>query len=131
MTVSGVVGLPDVALGVFLFWWLRAFVLTQLVELGVGTLMLLGEEASVLRRTGALFTASLLTHPVLWFIAPFLFESYDTYVVVSEVTITLVESVVLWRLVPTRTFWQALLTSAVMNGSSIVAGIIAEPFFYA
>ena len=124
------VGLPDVALSVFLVWWLRAFVLTQVVEISVGMCLLGGEEASRRRRAGVLFTATLVTHPVLWFVAPFLFESYETYVVVSEVTITLVEAVVLWRLLPTRTVWQALFTSAVMNGCSIIAGMIAEPFFY-
>ena len=115
--------------------WLRAFLMTQVVEVSVGWLLLW--LISRVRRdavsfspvfiTFALLMASALTHPPLWFVLVRLRRvglSYEQYVVVGELFVWVCEA--LWYvfvLAPLRgrLFW-ALWFSLVLNGVSYWVG---------
>ena len=50
--------------------WIMAFTLTQVIEITVGMLFWKDEKVSSIRKIATLFGASLITHPMVWFVFP-------------------------------------------------------------
>jgi hypothetical protein len=102
--------------------WLRAFVLTTVVELAVGV-PLLAPGGSLPRRTVTVCLAQLTTHPAVWFIWPLFAWPHATYLLVAEAFALLIEALV-YRLVFDRLTWsRALAASALANAASVIVGI--------
>jgi len=104
--------------------WGVAFLLTQCVEVPLYA-WLLRAELPVSRRLGVAVTASVLTHPWLWFVLPPLLVprlGYTGFVVVGEALVTLVEAGLLVLVgVPSR---GALVAACVANAASLAVGWI-------
>lgn len=101
--------------------WLRAFVLTQVIEIPV--YVAVGWKKGTLRHlvaAGAACTA--LTHPVLWFVWPHVVHDYTTFVVSGEIGIAIVEGVIFWGAVPKISAARAFGASLVANGASYGIG---------
>jgi len=104
--------------------WAFAFVLTIAVELPVCWLVLRSQGATTVRLLWVAAICSVLTHPLLWYVLPDFFDRYTTFIVVSELAVTLLEALVLWRLVPTKNLSFALLAAAAMNAASVAIGLL-------
>lgn len=117
-----------------LLGWVRAFLLTQIIEvplytaaLGLGPLWRLrrAEGWALWQRLGVAFLCSLVTHPVVWFVFPRLVDAYSQYermVVLAESFAVVVEAGILWRFgirVPA-----ALGASFLINMTSMSAGFV-------
>ena len=87
------------------YLWLDAFIKTQLIEVIFGSLGLYlyyvhycARSISLWRTALVIFSASSITHPLLWFYYPRLRRewglSYDEYVFYGELTIFIIEA--LW-----------------------------------
>jgi hypothetical protein len=111
--------------------WVRAFGLTQLVEVPIyfvalGSVRLnpgLAAKRSPGMRLGVAFLCSLLTHPIVWFVFPRLINIYTHYlamVVAAETFAVLVEAAVLARFGLHKAFWVSLLA----NMSSLWCGFL-------
>lgn len=104
--------------------WLRALLFTQIVEVPIYRRMLGVKYWQALLPT-------FVTHPFVWFAFPQLRRlgiSYVVWVTIAEVTVWLVEAVMLARFakVPWR---RGLLVSLVGNGLSLALGILANELF--
>ncbi len=68
--------------------WIMAFILTQVIEITAGMLFWRDDEVSSLRKIATLFGASLITHPMVWFIFPQIRDeagmSYGEYLLMAE-----------------------------------------------
>ena len=105
--------------------WARFFGLTLGVELAVAVPLLAG-HGSVIRRTGAVLFGQLASHPLVWFVIPALGLGGARFLVAAETWAVLCE-LLLYRLVFPRLTWAgALAVSALANGASVIAGIIAR-----
>lgn len=113
--------------------WLDAFLFTQAVEVPIyvhflkHSRLFSGEGALPLQqRIGLAFVASLITHPVVWFVFPMLIPgSYGWMVLLAETFAIGTEALYLWRLkVP-----QPLLVSALANGMSAGIGLMSRSLF--
>ncbi len=119
--------------------WALAFVLTQLVETPLYTWALtrLGTRPRWLggrgplpwpARVGLGFLASLLTHPVVWFVWPLLIspsEHYPQFVFAAECFAVLSEAALLWCC---GLRW-ALPVSLAVNMASVSAGLLSRALF--
>lgn len=110
----------------YLLAWIRALLLTQLVE------------APIYRRSlglgwGRALVPSLVTHPFVWFAFPRLGElgvPYAAWVAVAEVTVWLAEAAMLRALTHPRTSSsRALVVSLAGNGASLGLGLAADALF--
>jgi hypothetical protein len=105
------------------FWlhWSGAFVITLAVEISLCLQLL--RDLSWQRVLTASALCSCLTHPVLWW-AYLNFEGeYWTFVGMGEASVVLIETGVLYALLPlTRT--QALGMSLAMNSASFLVGLM-------
>jgi hypothetical protein len=113
--------------------WLRAFIFTQAVEvpLYVVALSRLSPALPLSRRIGLAFLCSLLTHPVVWFVFPRLFDSahlYEVMVAAAETFAITSEALLLARLaaLPAR---RAALLSFAANFTSMSLGFLTRSFF--
>jgi hypothetical protein len=104
--------------GSYVFAWLRAFAVTQLVEVPVYT------RLSRVTRWQA-FGASLLTHPVLWFVIfPHLQAGFWTKSAVGEGWAWLAEAAYLRYLVRSEPrLSRALWVSLAANAASVAVGL--------
>ncbi len=100
--------------------WLRAFLLTQLVEAPIY------RRALPTRLVHAL-AASTITHPFVWFVFPWISDTllvpWSRIVVLAELFAWLVEAayfVLVAGIRPKR----ALVVSLVANGASVVVGLV-------
>lgn len=102
--------------------WLRAFVLTLLIEAPIA---LYGfKSVKLQRRLGGFMLANILSHPALWFIFP-RFEPYMLWLVVAESAVIVIEWLVyanLFRSMCSQRY--ALIVSAVANIASTVLGLL-------
>jgi hypothetical protein len=96
--------------------WLRAFVLTCLIEVPIAAWVLRGRMAV---RVALALLAQALTHPALWYLAP-RFEPYWAWLVVCETAIFLLEAAVYATLVGLR---RGLWVSFVANLTSTLIGL--------
>lgn len=108
----------------YLAAWARAFAFTQLVEVPVHARALRGARP-LGARVAVAFGASLITHPVVWFVLPHLGLRYETYVVVAELFAVLAEAAYLrgWG-VRRALFWSLL-----ANGASFALGEASRACF--
>jgi len=67
--------------------------------------------------------ASSLTLPYLWFVLPFFLQSYLVYVIVGEISVTLIEAL-FYMFVLKTSFKDALILSVVCNAVSFCLGLI-------
>ena len=106
--------------------WLSAFLVTQAVEVPIYAYGLAGTAQQRLQRA---FTASLLTHPVVWFVvfpvASWLGLSYRATFVVAETFAVVVETIYLARFGLRR----PLLWAIGANASSVVVGFTLRSQF--
>ena len=70
--------------------WLAAFFVTQLVEVPI---YVRAQDGRLLRRLAIAFGASLLTHPIVWFVVPRLFDNYFVMAVAAETFAVLTEAI--------------------------------------
>jgi hypothetical protein len=102
--------------GAYVLAWLRAFAFTQVVEVPIYM-----RVARVTAWQG--FVASLITHPVLWFVIfPYLPASYDTKTIVGELWVWLTEAAYLRLMRYEPRLYRALLWSLIANGASLGLG---------
>lgn len=98
--------------------WLRAFAVTQLVEIPVYTRTTRASRAQA-------FGASLLTHPVLWFVIfPNLHAGYWTKLAAGELFAWLAEAGYLRALGATPSWRRALACSLAANAASVAVGML-------
>ncbi len=111
--------------------WLGAFVFTQLVECPIYVAALRKSERSWALALAIAFGASAITHPVVWFVIPWLWNAlhraggYWGMVVAAELFAILVEALYLNRLGLRR----ALVWAFVANLSSVTLGLISRAIF--
>ncbi len=114
--------------------WLRAFLLTQAVEIPIYTLILSRFPARPLWQSGGsdplslpmrilcAFLASAITHPWVWYFFPRYIDDYWPMVAVAETFAVVVEA--LWlQFCGLR---RALLWSLVANGTSATLGFLRQ-----
>ena len=120
--------------------WAQAFLKTQLIEVILGTLILIvitkkgciaKSHFSVKQQILILIIASAITHPPLWFILPYFFDlskaqSYMMYLIIGEMLVIFVEAwwyrEVLIR--PLKMGWfNAFAFSCTLNGVSALYGL--------
>ena len=65
--------------------------------------------------------ASTLTLPYLWFIMPFYLTDYNTYIILGESVVILVEAVIYFKLLKVK-MGQALVLSILANILSVIIG---------
>ena len=105
--------------------WVRAFALTQIVEMPIYRV---GLRVSWLR----CFAASAITHPFVWFGFPRLAEAthmrWVLAAVLAEIFAWGVEALFFWRAckIPYK---RAMLMSLVANGASVAMGLFLRHFF--
>jgi hypothetical protein len=124
-----------VDLGITFEAWIRAFVFTQVVEVPIYCFLLTGK---VPLRAARGFAATLITHPILWWVLPPVWRwSYWSYVVVGESFVTLTEAVWIWATAPaadrTLAAWASrrspLLVSLCANATSAGLGMLTRALF--
>jgi hypothetical protein len=100
--------------------WLEAFFLTQAIEIPIYRILLRC-------RLDHAFGASLLTHPIVWFLIPAIWHwrSYAAYFIMAESFVVAAEALYFSRLGWNR----ALLASFVANAASASAGLLKYYFF--
>lgn len=102
-------------------WW-TAFLLTQAIEMPVYALAMRGTPLSWAWRASVAFGASALTHPVVWFVLPGLFEpslGWWGYVLVAETFAVVAEALYLRAFAIPRPWAWALAA----NGLSATIGL--------
>jgi hypothetical protein len=103
-----------------LWSWFQAFAFTQLIEVPIYWLALRKKSPQRLLKC---FGATAITHPIVWFVIPTLWEGdYWWLVVVAESFAVIVEAVYLTMLGVSR--WRAWLWSLAANGASVGLGFL-------
>jgi hypothetical protein len=107
--------------------WLTAFLLTFAVEAPVILVLTRGSETGVSRRLALVFFAQLATHPLVWFVFPYIVGlTGGTATLLSEIWACLAEAVFYALVLRGVTFTRALSLSALANGASVLAGVALE-----
>jgi hypothetical protein len=104
--------------------WFGAFLLTHLIEIPSYALLARPRGA---RGALAGLVGTSLTHPVLWFVGPQLGLDRLTFLVVGEVSVTLVETVVFWA-VTRLPWWRAAVAAFVANALSLAIGLTLRAY---
>jgi hypothetical protein len=106
--------------------WFRAFLLTTAVEVPLAAVLLRDADRVLARRVARVSLASVLTHPAVWFVFPFLGLTYRAQVAVSELWAVLAE-LVYYRLVFWEAGWaRAGRASLVANMASFLLGLALQ-----
>ncbi|APR75547.1 Hypothetical protein A7982_00893 [Minicystis rosea] len=115
--------------------WLSAFLFTQAVEVPIYLTALRRAPADVeapFTGTAALaaaFSASLITHPIVWFLIPRIpASSYVEMALRAETFAVVVEGIYLYALGAMR-LRPALLTSLIANAISVSLGLLSRSLF--
>ena len=112
--------------------WLAAFLVTVAVEAPLVAALTRGAEASVARRLALAAFAQLATHPLVWFVFPYVAGlSGATSTLLSEIWAWLVEAAFYALVLRGVTFTRALAISALANGASVLAGAALARLFLA
>lgn len=104
--------------------WLKAFVLTELIEIPIVVALTRGAKIPFPRRAALAFFASLATHPAVWFIFPELNVSDGVRVALSEAWACVAEAVFYKLVFGEITFARAIGVSVVANSSSFSFGLV-------
>jgi hypothetical protein len=104
--------------------WLTAFLLTFLVEAPIVVALTRDSEVGVARRVALVFFAQLVTHPLVWFVFPYIVGLRSgTATLLSEIWAWLAEAVFYALVLRGVTFTRALAVSAIANGASVLVGV--------
>jgi hypothetical protein len=103
--------------------WLRAFLVTVAVETPIVVGATRASETGVARRFGLAVFAQLATHPLVWFVFPYIAGLRgSTALLLSELWAWLAEAVFYALALRGVTFTRAIAVSALANGASLVVG---------
>lgn len=115
--------------------WLSAFLFTQAVEIPVYLIALrrsrdaLAPIEGALPRLAAAFGASLVTHPIVWFVIPTLpFGSYEGMVVGAE-SFAIIAEGLYFHALGAMGLRRATLWSLLANGASVTLGLTSRYLF--
>ena len=104
--------------------WLLAFLLTQLIE--VSTALLVIKKESKVRLALLVFTASSITHPILWFVIHKLCMeqelSHTMFLILGESYVVLIESMLYYIFKMEKPFRCAL----ILNATSFIIGEVLQ-----
>lgn len=110
----------------FVTLWLKAFLLTVLVETPLAAALLRRAEPRLGRRVALVIFANVASHPAVWFIFPALGMPYTPMLVLAEAWAVLSEAV-FYRLVFEKTdAVEAFGISALANGASFGIGLLVH-----
>jgi len=110
-----------------LAYWFRSFAFTLVVELPIFFVVSRGlVPAWKALLAGAAGTC--LTHPLLWFVWPFVVRDYAAYVASGELIVAVVESFVFHALARPVPLARAVAASFIANAASYGAGLLLSPF---
>jgi hypothetical protein len=110
----------------FAIAWLKAFLLTVLVETPIAAALFRPVEPRRSRRVALILFANLASHPAVWFIFPTLGLGYHPALVIAEAWAVLVEAA-FYRLVFEKSdAVEALGISALANGASLGIGLLVR-----
>ena len=108
--------------------WITAFILTQVIEITVGNLFWREPEVSKKRKILTIFVASLITHPMVWFVFSDIRHdggfSYNEYLLMAESYAYGVEAWYYYILKVKR----PILLSVIANTCSFGAGLFIYSF---
>jgi hypothetical protein len=99
--------------------WLKAFVLTQVVEIPIAQAFFRAHEPRRWRRLWLCGIATLATHPLVWFVFPELGLRYVAMVELAELWAWLGEAGFFWLVFPGVRIERALLASGLANAASL------------
>lgn len=102
--------------------WATSFLLTLSVEVLVAGWLWWRRPWPRWKTAAAVVAGTSLTHPMFWFVLPWVLQDYWTYIVVGELSIVAVEAVVLASALPAGRR-ESLAVSALMNGASYLIGL--------
>ncbi len=105
--------------------WLRAFVITLVLEELVAVPLLKPSESSLGRRIGMVLIANIATHPLVWFFFPRLGWSWSAVIVVAEAWAVGFEAFVYALMTQGKPVSRALAASALANAVSYSLGLAA------
>jgi hypothetical protein len=106
--------------------WLKAFLLTVVVETPIVASLFRPVEPRLPRRVALILFANLASHPAVWFIYPALGLPYFPALVLAEAWAVLVEAL-FYRLVFEKSdALEALGISALANGASLGIGLLVR-----
>jgi hypothetical protein len=104
--------------------WLVAFLLTYAVEAPIVLALTRGTEPGLARRAALIFFAQLATHPLVWFVFPYIVGIRGgTAALLSEIWAWLAEAAFYALVIRGLTITRALAISAVANGASVLFGV--------
>ena len=106
--------------------WSVAFLLTQLIEISAGVLVWRDKLTSFGRKILIIFSASLITHPFVWFVFPAVCEryalSYEIYLIIAESFAYFGEAIYYYTLRVKR----PVLLSFFTNSCSFLTGLLLQ-----
>jgi hypothetical protein len=110
--------LPDAE---YVALWARAFCLTQVMEVPIYT-AIAWKRAPAWRLALAAFACTAITHPLLWFVWPFVVRDYTAYVISGELLIAAAETLIFFALIPKLTLPRAIAAAFLANAVSYGVG---------
>ena len=106
--------------------WLKAFLLTLLVETPIAAALFRPVEPRLPRRVALILFANLASHPAVWFIFPNLGLRYSPALVIAEAWAVLVEAAFYRLVFEESDAVEALGISALANGASLGIGLLVR-----
>jgi hypothetical protein len=104
--------------------WLLAFLLTFVVEAPIVVALTRASEVGVARRVALVFFAQLVTHPLVWFVFPYIVGiTGGTATLLSEIWAWLAEAAFYALVLRGVTVTRAVAVSALANGASVLVGV--------
>ncbi len=110
--------LPDAE---YVGMWARAFILTQVIEVPIYTAVA-WKRAPTWRLALSAFCCTAITHPLLWFVWPFVVRDYTAYVISGELLIAAAETLIFFALIPKLTLPRAVAAAFLANAASYGIG---------
>jgi hypothetical protein len=107
--------LSNYEMGHYRVMWLRAFIITLMLEVPVCWLLLQRSDQHIGRIIFVAFIANAISHPFLWFILPLYFQDYRVYLITGETLVITIETSVIWLGIPNIDIRFAFIVSVVMN----------------
>jgi hypothetical protein len=104
--------------------WLRAFLITAVLEVLVAVPFLALAEAHLGRRLAAVLLVNLATHPLVWFLFPGISARYPVRVALSEAWALAAETAGYWIIWPRLGLGRAFTTSLLANAASFIVGLL-------
>ena len=104
--------------------WITAFTITQIIEITIGCFIWKDEKISLYKRILTIFGASLITHPMVWFVFSDIRRdgnfSYAEYLLMAETYAYSVEALYYYVFKVKR----PILLSCAANTGSFLTGLI-------